>query len=177
MNLFKLFTVTVIVSGLLAQCTPTPVSAVITQEEKAQINLTLDSFNRAAGASHFDEYFAFYMEDAIFTGTDATERWDKKEFMAWAKPHFDNKKAWNFSSLERHIYLDSLGRLAWFDELLNTQMKLCRGSGVLVKTGSDWKLKQYILSTTIPNEQLDSIAIGKGNFEDSIIARLRHSNQ
>jgi hypothetical protein len=28
----------------------------------------------------------------------------------------------------------------WFDELLNTQMKICRGSGVLVKVGNDWKI-------------------------------------
>jgi hypothetical protein len=37
-------------------------------------------------------------------------------------------KAWNFTVLERHIYFDQ-SKKAWFDELLNTQMKICRGSG------------------------------------------------
>ncbi len=164
-----------ILSCMLLSCRPTPAKPLIADEEKTQINQMLDSFNRAAGASHFDEYFAFYTNDAVFTGTDATERWDKKAFMVWAKPHFDNRKAWNFSSLERHISLDSTLQLAWFDELLNTQMKICRGSGVLVKTGDEWKLKQYILSTTIPNGQLDSVANRKAPFEDSIISRLIHS--
>lgn len=153
-------------------CNQTPSAIRDPENEKARINLTLDSFNRAAGASHYGEYFAFYTDDAIFTGTDATERWDKKAFMVWAKPHFDSGKAWNFKSLERHIYLDSAGGMAWFDELLKTQMKICRGSGVLVKAGSEWKLKQYILSTTVPNEQLDEVAAKKSPFEDSIIRRL-----
>ena len=59
--------------------------------------------------------------------------------MIWAKPYFDKKTTWNFTALERHIYFDKTGRTAWFDELLNTQMKICRGSGVLVKIGKEWK--------------------------------------
>jgi hypothetical protein len=47
-------------------------------------------------------------------------------------------KAWSFA-LERHIYFDKTGKTAWFDELLNTQMKICRGSGVLVKIGQSGK--------------------------------------
>ena len=167
-----LFCTSAILLGCIA-CTPATTPGFSAAKEEVNINSTLDSFNRAAGASHFDEYFAFYTDDAIFTGTDATERWNKQAFMVWAKPHFDAKKAWNFSSLERHIYFDSTGDLAWFDELLNTQMKICRGSGVLVKKGPDWKLKQYILSTTVPNNQLDSVAVNKAPVEDSIINRLK----
>lgn len=143
-----------------------------TAKEQTQINLMLDSFNRAAAKADFTAYFNFYTNDAIFTGTDATERWDKKTFMAWAKPIFDKGKAWDFTSLERHIYFDTTGALAWFDELLKTQMKICRGSGVVVKQPGGWKLKQYILSTTIPNDQLDSVIKIKANVEDSIIMKL-----
>jgi hypothetical protein len=32
--------------------------------------------------------------------------------------------------------------------LLNTQMKICRGSGVLVKIDGEWKIKHYVLSMT-----------------------------
>ncbi len=139
-----------------------------TNEQKLIITM-LDSFNSAAAKADFTNYFNFYSEDAIFTGTDATERWDKKAFMAWAKPIFEKGSAWNFRALERHIYFDKTGTFAWFDELLNTQMKICRGSGVLVKQGNDWKVQQYILSTTIPNDVLDSIIKLKSPMEDSII--------
>ena len=31
-------------------------------------------------------------------------------------------------------------------------MGVCRGSGILTKTATDWKLEQYHLSVTVPNE-------------------------
>lgn len=141
---------------------------------KTQINSLLDSFNRAAAKADYNAYFNFYADGAIFTGTDVTERWDKKAFMVWAKPFFDRGRAWSFTALERHIYFDQTGKTAWFDELLNTQMKICRGSGVLVKQGKEWKLTQYILSATIPNDQMDAVIKLKATQEDSIINKLLH---
>lgn len=157
---------------LLSACSN---SKIIIDEKKetAQINTMLDDFNRAAAKADFNAYFNFYTETAIFTGTDATERWDKKSFMVWAKPFFDRGRAWNFTALERHIYFDKSGKTAWFDELLNTQMKICRGSGVLVKQDDGWKLEQYILSTTIPNELMDSIIKLKSALEDPLIKKLK----
>lgn len=143
-----------------------------TATARREINVILDSFNAAASKADFNTYFNFYTDDAIFTGTDATERWDKKEFMQWAKPIFDKGRAWDFTALERHIYFDKTGTLAWFDELLNTPMKICRGSGVLVKQGNDWKVQQYILSTTVPNDLLDTLIKRKAPVEDSIINKL-----
>ena len=142
-------------------------------KEKIVVGNMLDSFNRAAANANFQAYFNFYTDNGIFAGTDATERWNKKEFMVWAKPIFDKGKAWNFTSLKRNIFFDKTGGFAWFDELLNTQMKICRGSGVLVKKDNDWKVEQYILSTTIPNELLDSIINLKATIEDSLIKSNR----
>ena len=56
-------------------------SKIDTAKEQQQINTLLDSFNRAAAKAEYKAYFNFYTDDAIFTGTDATERWDKNEFM------------------------------------------------------------------------------------------------
>jgi len=64
-------------------------TSVDTAKEKTQISSMLDSFNRAAAKADFNAYFNFYTDDAIFTGTDATERWNKTAFMAWAKPIFE----------------------------------------------------------------------------------------
>lgn len=161
---------------LLCACTQstktTERPVVDTAKEQTQINSMLNSFNRAAAKADFNAYFNFYTDDAIFTGTDATERWNKTAFMAWAKPIFDKGSAWDFTAIERHIYFDKTGTLAWFDELLNTQMKICRGSGVLVKQDDDWKVQQYILSTMVPNDQLDEVIKNKAAVEDSIIKVL-----
>jgi len=139
-----------------------------------QISVMLDSFNKAAAKADYITYFNFYTDDAIFTGTDATERWNKKEFMIWAKPFFDRGRAWNFTSIQRHIYFDNSGKFAWFDELLNTQMKICRGSGVVIRQGSEWKVAQYILSATVPNDIMNDVVKMKAKAEDSIINKLLH---
>jgi ketosteroid isomerase-like protein len=141
------------------------------EADKKQIASLLDSFNIAAAKADFNQYFNYYAEDAVFTGTDATERWNKKAFMDFARPYFDKGKAWNFTAINRHIYIDSTGNVAWFDELLNTQMKICRGSGVLTREGNNWKIRQYILSATVPNNIIDTVTALKSAEEDLIIRK------
>ena len=145
------------------------------QNESPQndVNQLVDLWHKAASEANFKQYFDVMADDAIFIGTDATEYWNKQEFENYAKPHFDKGKAWSFTTLERHIYFDSTGNTAWFDELLDTQMKICRGSGVLVKTGGRWKIKHYVLSMTIPNETSKSVITIKSPIEQPIITRLR----
>ncbi|ELY2018631.1 nuclear transport factor 2 family protein [Flavobacterium psychrophilum] len=94
--------------------------------------------------------------------------------MTFAKPYFDKGKAWSFTALERHIYLDKSGKTAWFDELLNTQMKICRGSGVLIKTKKEWKIKHYVLSMTIPNDNTNQVIKIKEATENKIIDKLKN---
>jgi hypothetical protein len=156
--------------NLAAQNIPNSMRGTVNQQK--EVISMLDSFNRAAANADYKTYFNFFTDYAVFAGTDAKERWDKKEFMVWAKPYFDKKKTWNFTALERHIYIDSPGTHAWFDELLDTQMKICRGSGVLVKEPNGWKIMQYILSATIPNEIMDSVVKIKAPIEDELIKKL-----
>jgi len=140
--------------------------------EKQNINTILDNWHLAAANADFNNYFKSMSDKSIFIGTDATENWNKEDFMVWSKPYFDKGKAWSFTSLERHIYFDQSGNTAWFDELLNTQMKICRGSGVMVKDGDDWKISQYVLSMTIPNDLSDTIVSIKAPIEESLIKGL-----
>ncbi|GAA4161909.1 nuclear transport factor 2 family protein [Chryseobacterium ginsenosidimutans] len=143
------------------------------EKEKTEIGTMLDGFNVAAAKADFTAYFNYYADESTFIGTDATEVWDKKEFMVWAKPYFDKKKTWNFTSLKRNIYFSKDGKLAWFDELLDTQMKICRGSGVVEKINGAWKVKQYVLSVTVPNEIVDKIVVEKTPIEDVLIKKLK----
>ena len=142
-------------------------------DEKEQVNRTLDSWHKAAAEANAKVYFGMMTEDAIFIGTDPTENWNLKAFQAFAKPYFDRGKAWNFKAIERHIYFDTSGKLAWFDELLNTQMKICRGSGVLVKIGAEWKIKHYVLSMTIPNDNTNEVVKIIAPIEDALLVKLQ----
>jgi len=141
-------------------------------DEKEQVNRTLDAWHKAAAEANFKNYFGMMTEDAIFIGTDPTENWDKKAFQAFAKPYFDKGKAWDFKAVERHIYFDKSGKLAWFDELLDTHMKICRGSGVLVKIGNEWKIKHYVLSMTIPNDNINEVVKIKAPIEDALLQKI-----
>lgn len=141
--------------------------------EKEKISQTLDAWHKAAADIKFDTYFNLMADDAIFIGTDATENWTKPDFKVWAKPFFDKGKTWNFTALERHIFFDKTGKTAWFDELLNTQMKICRGSGVLVKIGKEWKIQHYVLSMTIPNDEVDAVIKIKAPIEDALIHKFQ----
>lgn len=142
------------------------------QMDKKEIGNILDSWHRAAGSADFDAYFNLMTSDAVFIGTDASENWQIEEFKAYAKPHFDKGKAWNFKAVERQIYVNDEGDYAWFDELLDTQMKLCRGSGLLRKESGDWKIAHYVLSIVIPNENVSEVILIKQEKDDRIIEEL-----
>lgn len=142
------------------------------EKEKAEISAMLDGFNVAAAKADFNAYFNYFAEESTFIGTDATEIWDKKAFMSWAKPFFEKNKTWNFTSLKRNIYFSKDGKMAWFDELLDTQMKICRGSGVVEKINGQWKVKQYVLSVTVPNDVVDKVVEIKAPIEDILIKEM-----
>jgi hypothetical protein len=142
-------------------------------KEEAVIDELLNQWHKAAAHADYNTYFGFMDDDAIFIGTDATERWTKSEFEVYAKPHFEKGKAWSFTSLERTIYLDNHGKIAWFDELLDTSFKICRGSGVLNKTESGWKISHYVLSMTVPNEFAKEVVNQKDSIESKLIFEMK----
>src|SRR5262245_57648611 len=140
----------------LAAATCEPPSPPTTAKEA--IASVLDSFHDAAAHADEDRYFGHLADDAVFLGTDATERWDKAAFRAYAHPHFAKGKAWSFRSIRREITIDPSGVIAWFDEDLDTpNMGPARGSGVLVKRSSLWKISQYNLAITVPNDRFPAV--------------------
>ena len=141
--------------------------------DKKKINTILDSWHKAAANAEFDNYFSYMTTNGVFIGTDATENWQLDAFKAFSKPYFDKGKAWNFTSLQRNIYFDKSQKTAWFDELLDTQMKICRGSGVLIKEGKNWKIAHYVLSMTIPNDNTDEVVKIKEKIENGVLEKLK----
>ena len=128
------------------------------------IGETIDAWHAAAAAADEEKYFSYFAPDAVFLGTDATERWTRDEFRAFAHPYFAKGKAWSFKSVKRWITVAPDRRVAWFDEALATpNLGPCRGSGVLVATKAGWKIAQYNLSIPIPNDLVDDF---KKRIED-----------
>jgi uncharacterized protein YihD (DUF1040 family) len=168
--------IVVIIGLVLIGCKSKQATNQINKE--SEINLVLNNWHKAAAEANFNNYFNAMTDDAIFIGTDATENWNKPAFIQFAKPYFDKGKAWSFSTLERNIYFSSDKKTAWFDELLNTQMKICRGSGVLVvDKNENWKIKQYVLSMTIPNDHTDEVVKIKSLIEDKEIEKLKNQTK
>lgn len=123
---------------------------------KVSVNIFMDDWHAQASEADIT-YFDKIAKDGIYIGTDATELWTKDEFYIWAKKYFDQGKAWSFTTIDRNIYFSDDKQYAWFDELLNTGMGVCRASGVLQRFGSGWQIKHYHLSVAIPNENMEEI--------------------
>ncbi|MBS9462825.1 nuclear transport factor 2 family protein [Flagellimonas sp. 389] len=141
--------------------------------EKSSIDNVLNAWHLAAASADFDAYFDKMTEDGVFIGTDATENWQNEAFKAFSKPYFDKGKAWNFTAVERNIYVDDSNEIAWFDELLDTQMKLCRGSGVVKKINGDWKIAHYVLSIAVPNENVSELIQIKKEKDSLLLIELK----
>lgn len=122
------------------------------RETPTPISLALDNFHQAASDANQQQYFDLLSHKAVFIGTDATERWDKNAFKAFAKPYFDKGKGWTYIPRNRHVTLSESGQVAWFDEMLDSQIYgECRGTGVLELTEKGWKISQYHLTIPVPN--------------------------
>jgi hypothetical protein len=52
-------------------------------------------------------------------------------------------------------------------------MKICRGSGVVEKINGSWKVKQYVLSVTVPNDVVDKVVAEKAAIENTLIQELK----
>jgi ketosteroid isomerase-like protein len=144
--------------------------------DKEAIHNVLDAWHKAAAEANFDAYFGKMTKNSVFLGTDATENWQNEEFRSYSKPHFDNGKAWSFTALERNVYLNEAKDFAWFDELLDTQMKLCRGSGVLQKIDGEWKIAHYVLSIAVPNENVGALIVLKKKSDSILTNKLKGSD-
>ncbi len=112
----------------------------------------ITSWHRAAAIADEDTFFGMMTPDAIYIGTDTTERWLRDTFKTWSAFAFNRDVAWDFTASQRNISVSKDGNTAWWDELLVTWMGPCRATGVLVDTPQGWKINHYQLSVTVPND-------------------------
>ncbi|MDG1037477.1 MAG: nuclear transport factor 2 family protein [Polaribacter sp.] len=141
---------------------------------ETNVNTLLDNWHKAASEANYEGYFSKMDSVSVFIGTDATENWTKKQFENFSKPYFDKGKAWSFKTLERNIYLNDARNFVWFDELLTTWMGTCRGSGVLEKKDKIWKIKHYVLSIEIPNDDVQVVIKAKKKSDSIFLSNYRN---
>ena len=127
-------------------------------DQRGSVNALLDGLHKDAHEGNYQAYFARYSPDAIFLGTDKTERWTIEEFKTYAKPAFVDGHGWTYKVIERNWEGD--GDIQWFDEILfNEKLGHCRGTGVVELISGEWKIVHYALTMLIPN----SIAVEVGS--------------
>ena len=113
-------------------------------------DVLLNGLHLDAHKGNFESYFDRYSPDAVFLGTDKTERWNIEEFKAYAKPAFLDGHGWTYLVIERNW--EGNGNIRWFDEiLLNEKLGHCRGTGVVELINGEWKISHYALTMLVPN--------------------------
>ena len=146
---------------------PKPAAPPTALSETAAVEKVLDALHDNASRAAESKYFALFAPDAVFLGTDASERWTLEQFRAYAHPIFEKGTGWTYHPKVRHVTIAPCGHVAWFDEtLLNESYGECRGSGVLIKNAAgEWKISQYNLTVPIPNDMLKDVAEKIREFE------------
>ena len=126
--------------------------------DESDVTTVLDAFHQAASEADGERYFSLFTDDAVFIGTDITERWTVEDFKAYALPFFRQGKGWTYTPQMRHVQFSSDGQTAWFDETLQSKnYGPTRGTGVLTKTAEGWKVAQYHLTVPVPNSLLKQV--------------------
>jgi len=126
----------------------------------ADVEAVLDDFHDAASVADEERYFAHFAPEGVFLGTDASERWTVDEFRAYAHPHFEKGLGWTYKARDRFVVFSPDGAVAWFDEMLdNTSYGELRGTGALRRIDGAWKIVQYNLTFTVPNDAVKDVVV------------------
>lgn len=131
--------------------------------ETEALDALVDQWHKDAAKADFNAYFDLMTDDFIYIGTAPNERWNKTDFGTFCKPYFDKGTAWDFRPSNRKWSFSQDGKTAWFDEELDTWMKDCRATGVMVQVKGKWKIAHYDLHVLIENEKIDDFLKLRGD--------------
>lgn len=137
---------------------------------KQQASAFVDAWHDDA-ANARPAFFDKIAKDGVYIGTDKKELWKRDDFKAWAKQAFERPAAWVFKPLKRNVYVSADKSVIWWDELLDTQMGICRASGVLHKAGSSFEIDHYQLSIAVPNGISEKVISTIGDYEAPLGAK------
>jgi hypothetical protein len=138
---------TVIYTLLLVLVCGNPVSA------DAGPGAVIDTLHQAGTAGDPSTFLELLAPGAVLLVPVGSERVEGESLQSFVAVHLSHSGAWGYRSNQRNIKLSPDGAVAWFNEsLLHDQLGPGWGSGVLIKTGGAWKIAQYHLTLTEPDE-------------------------
>ncbi|MCB9600286.1 MAG: nuclear transport factor 2 family protein [Sandaracinus sp.] len=124
-------------------------------DARTAVEAVLDDWHSAAAESDLPRYLGHLTPDAIFLGTDATERWTVDQLRAYAEAPFAAGRGWRMRAVRRAVVVR--GDVAWVDEDLDAvNLGPARGRGVLVLDDGVWRIAHYDLAVTVPNERFEA---------------------
>lgn len=134
-------------------------TAAAEHHDEQAIGELIDSFHAAAAAADEERYLGYLTEDAVFMGTDEWERWPKHpDFAAYVAGRFEGGSGWTYESVDRQIRIAESGDVAWFDEVIQSESNgRFRGTGVVVRSGDQWKIAHYAMSFLVFNENWQEV--------------------
>tara|TARA_R110002096_G_scaffold173781_5_gene348579 strand:+ start:231945 stop:232499 length:555 start_codon:yes stop_codon:yes gene_type:complete len=124
----------------------------------SDVGVVLDEWHHAASVGDLERYIGLMTEGAVFMGTDAHERWTRKEFRAYAEPHFADGHGWTYVARDRNVQMNAYGDVAWVDEILDHETYgQLRGTAVLRQNGDIWRIGFYSLTFIVPNDAVADV--------------------
>lgn len=123
------------------------------------ISAVLDEFHDAAANGDKTRYLNQMTDDAVFMGTDETERWPKHpDFTDYVDMRFVDGRGWTYHSVDRNVQISDGGDVAWFDEVVFSETNgRFRGTGILVRDADQWRIAHYAFSFLIDNEHWEAV--------------------
>lgn len=111
----------------------------------------IDAWHHAAATGDSVGFFSRMTEDALYLGTDETERWTRTTMGKDLGKFFNGKKAWHFIAYNRiYTALDDKNTIL-FDESLKTWMGPCKSTGMMRKVKGKWLISYYNLNVAVSN--------------------------
>jgi uncharacterized protein (TIGR02246 family) len=111
----KIFFMLIVAVMILSACQPKPepAAAVDTAAEKDAVAKVLEQLNSSIINKNFEAFSALLAEDGLYTGTDASEFWDKAALSEMIKVAFaDTTTALNFTVNKTTIRVAADGKSA-----------------------------------------------------------------
>lgn len=127
--------------------------------DKDSIDLLLNRHHDATVAKNAQALERVFSTDGYFIGTDDTEKWSREELMQKLR---ESESGWDLTDCrERQIYShpEHTKVAVFFEVVRHEKYGLMRGSGVVVVEGGKWRILQYVLSFSVPNEVVDKTNI------------------
>ena len=125
-------------------------------QDSIAIETLMNLWHQSASKSNASIFFDSLMwPEAIYLGTDISEKWKRDELKYWSASAFEKDTAWDFKVNRRSIYKNEFdNNIIWLEEDLLTWMGPCRGSAVLIKKNQQWKIMHYNLAVAVSNDSI-----------------------